>query len=225
MNYFDLPEVSSSDLGALKRTYYGLPDNREGLEEVFNFGSLVDAMITERHRLDIATYGLRGDDGFYIYYTPADWSHAHEMATGLMADPMIARLIPFCKPQYIFRRTLKFMYEGDEYSIRGRCKFDLIAKALSTGLDFKTTSCKTQKEFVASIDHFDYDKQAAFYMDLGRNDYQWIAAKSKVNGKIFKYAIERGDDTYKRGVQKYSLWSYRWVTLVDPFVDNLKQAA
>ena len=48
--YFLRPEVSNSDLTALKyeMSGYELPD----MTDVFAFGNLVDAMITEPHRID-----------------------------------------------------------------------------------------------------------------------------------------------------------------------------
>jgi hypothetical protein len=226
MNYFDLPEVSSSDLGALKREYYGLPDNREQLEEIFNFGSLVDAMLTEREKLDYLTLGLRQENGFYIYYTYDTWRRAEVLAEAARKDPVIGRMLDWMVGQYIFRRTLSFDYQGDEYKIRARCKFDLLAKKLLTGLDFKTTACTTQKQFEESIDFFDWDKQASYYMDISKNNYHWIVGISKKNDKIFKYAIERGDAMHKRGADKYSVWAYRWVTLIEPFQTyNLKLVA
>jgi hypothetical protein len=223
MNYFDLPEVSASDLGALKRLYYGLPDNREHLRDIFDFGSLVDAMLTEKHKLDPSTLGLLQDNGFYIYYTREVWLQAERLARNLAEDPLVARMLPLCRGQYIFRRTLNFNYQGDDFQIRARCKFDLYGKTIGTGLDFKTTACKSQKEFVASIEFLDYDKAAAWYMDLARIDRFLIIAAAKKSDKIFKYVIHRDDETHKRGVEKYSLWAYRWKMLIEPF--NLKLAA
>lgn len=223
INYFDLPEVSSSDLGALKRTFYGLPDNRAELIEVFNFGNLVDAMLTERNLLYPALMGLRQADGSMIYFEPSVWRLARRLADTLEKDPVISLLLPISIGQYIVRRTLDFMYEGEVYQIKGKCKFDLLARKIKTGLDFKTTSCRTYKEFVESIFFFDYDKQGAWYMDLGRIDYHWIAGISKSTGKVFKYAIERGDKAHKSGVDKYSAWAYRWTMLIDPFAKSLTQ--
>jgi hypothetical protein len=224
-NYFDLPEVSSSDLGALERLFYGRPDNRAELEEIFNFGSLVDAMLTERELLDYTSCSLRVPGKLDIHYSPLVWRQAERLAGHLRKDPVVARMLPVMKGQYIFRRTLDFSYDGEEYKIRARCKFDLYTKLYQTGLDFKTTACKTKKEFVNAVDHFDWDKQGAWYMDLARIDYHWIVGVSKVTGEIFKHVIERGDATHKRGVEKYSVWAYRWLILIEPFEKQLLKLA
>jgi hypothetical protein len=219
INYYDLPEVSSSDLGALERMFY---DRERGdLEEIFNFGSLVDAMLTERELLRYEACALIQPGKMDILFSPIVWRQAEKLADYLRKDPLVMLMLPHAKGQYIFRRTLCFQYEGDEYKIRARCKFDLLAKPFKVGLDFKTTSAKSLKEFVGAIEHFDWDRQAAWYMDLARINYHWIVGVSKKTGEVFKYVVERGDATHTRGVQKYSVWAYRWLILVEPFEKQL----
>jgi hypothetical protein len=222
-NYYKLPEVSSSDLGELKRVWYNT--ERPDLEEIFNFGSLVDAMLTERHLLDAVSCSLMVPGSLDLHFSPLVWRQADTLADNLRNDPAIALMLPAMRGQYIFRRTLDFTFEGEELRIRGRCKFDLFSKAHKTGLDFKTTSCETLKAFIAAVDFFDWNKQAAWYMDLARIDRHWIVGVSKKNGQVFKYAIERGDENHKRGVAKYSVWAYRWLMLVEPFEKQLLKIA
>lgn len=222
-NYYKLPEVSSSDLGELKRVWYN--SERPDLEEIFNFGSLVDAMLTERHLLDFTSYSLIVPGSLDIHYSAAVWRQAEALERSLRQDQAVALMLPAMRGQYIFRRTLGFNFEGEELLIRGRCKFDLYSRIHKTGLDFKTTSCHTAKAFAAAIEFFDWDKQAAWYMDLARIDYHWIVGVSKVTGEVFKYVIQRGDENHKRGVAKYSLWAYRWLMLVEPFNNHLTKIA
>jgi hypothetical protein len=222
-NYYKLPEVSSSDLGELKRVWYN--SERPDLEEIFNFGSLVDAMLTERHLLDRTSCSLMVPGSLDIHFSPLVWRQAETLEKALREDPAVALMLPAMRGQYIFRRTLGFTWEGEEHSIRGRCKFDLYSRIHKTGLDFKTTSCDTLKAFAAAVDFFDWDKQAAWYMDLARIDRHWIVGVSKKNGQVFKYVVERGDKNHKRGVEKYSIWAYRWNMLVKPFVEQLNIAA
>lgn len=223
INYYDLPEVSSSDLGELERTFY---DRERGdLEEIFNFGSLVDAMLTERELLNYSMCSLRQPGSLDLLFSPLVWRQAEILADYLRKDPVVKLMLPGAKGQYIFRRTLCFQYEGDEHKIRARCKFDLFIKAHKTGLDFKTTSAKSGKEFIAAIDHFDWDKQAAWYMDLARIDFHWIIGVSKKTGEVFKYVVQRGDANHTRGVAKYSVWAYRWLLLIEPFEKQLLKLA
>jgi len=220
-NYFDLPEVSSSDLGALERTFYGADDNRDALKGTFNFGSLVDAMLTETRKLDFVMHTLTEEGGEVIEFDVKVWRDAERLASALRKDPLVSLMLAVMVGQYIFRRTLTFNYEGEEYTIRGRCKFDGYYHHLGIGLDYKTTACKTLKEFRASIDHFNYDRQAAWYMDLTGINQHWIIGISKVTGEIFKHVVARGDETHRRGVEKYSLWAYRWIILIGGFTSKL----
>jgi hypothetical protein len=211
--YFSLPEVSNSDLKELRRLY-NVAALRD-LAKVFGFGSLVDALLTERWKVDFTRCTLN-DDGREISFASADFALALRLVEYLQADPLIRLFLDTMVGQYIFRRTLKFTYEGDEYQIRGRCKFDLFSRVHRFGLDFKTTACTTLKSFRESIEFLDYDQAAAWYMDLAKIDRFWIIGISKKTGEIFKYAIERGDETYERGRAKYALWAYRWICLIEP---------
>ena len=224
MNYYELSSVSNSDLTELRRAYYGIEDPK-GLERVFAFGSLVDAMLSERSKLNTLSRSLTDDYGVVIYFEIEVWRFAEKLAKELANDSKVLRLGDSLIGQYVFNRTLPFIYQGDEYSIRARCKFDGFSKRFATGLDYKTLSCTTQKQFVESIAHFSYDRAAAWYMDLARIDYFWIIGISKINGKVFKYAIERGSEMHLSGVNKYSRLAFNWVTLIDGFNDNLKIAA
>jgi hypothetical protein len=211
--YFTLPEVSNSNLKELKSSYY--VETPRDLAAVFAFGSLVDALLTEPWKVDYRSCSLN-DDGWIIPFTKADFELAVKLVQYLKADPLIKLFLDTMVGQYIFRRTLVFTYEGGEYRIRGRCKFDLFSRAYLFGLDFKTTACTTLKAFRESIEFLDYDQAAAWYMDLAKIDRFWIVGISKKTGEIFKYVIQRGDETYERGRAKYSLWAYRWLTLIDP---------
>jgi hypothetical protein len=222
LNYFKLPAVSNSDLTALFKLFYGIRDNSDELEDIFNFGSLVDALLTELFRVDIYQRSLTQEDGTVIYYEPTVFMHAQHLADNCRKDPLVLRLLDASAGQYIFMRTLQFEYEEESYSIMARCKFDLFSKKFSTGVDFKSTACATRKQFKAAILHFHWDKQAAFYMDLAKIDRHWIIGISKKTGEVFKHAIERGDPFYESGRAKYTRWAYYWTLLIDPFVTNAK---
>lgn len=217
VNYFDLPEVSNSDLKALKTMLYGLPDRRDDLEDIFNFGSLVDAMLTEPWRVGHYTFTLSGEDGRIIQFTEDVFMLAKKLVKELKADRVVSMLLDSMVGQYIFVRTITFCFDEEYQKIKGRCKFDGINRKFKIGVDYKTTSCPTLAAFIEAIHFFDYDQQAAWYMDLAGTNQHWIIGISKKTQKVFKYAIERGDATYLRGVAKYSRWAYRWNLLIEPF--------
>jgi hypothetical protein len=217
MTYFDHPAVSNSDLGKLKAACNCSPDYLSGAIDALNFGSLVDAMLTEAWRVDPVRMCLNNEKGERIYFEPDVYIKAVKLASAAKEDPFIKQLIPHLVGQYVFIRTLKFVYDEEEYSILGKCKFDGFAKKFGTGCDYKTVAAKNQKQFIETIDFFDWDKQASWYMDLAQIDKHWILGLSKSTGKILKYAVQRGDEMYESGKRKYSFWAYKWVTLIDGF--------
>ncbi len=217
VSYFDLPEVSNSDLKALGKMIFGIEDNRESLEDILNFGSLVDAMLTETWRVTHLTCTLHLETGGVIQFTPEAFLLAKKLSAALKADRVVSMLVDTMIGQYVFAKTIGFKYQGEEFEIRGRCKFDGFNKKFKLGCDYKTTACTSYAQFKNSIDHFDYDQQGAWYMDLAGIDRHWIIGISKKNSQVFKYAIERGDETYLNGVRKYSRLAYLWKLLIEDF--------
>lgn len=213
--YFLRPEVSNSELLALRRAYYSVPD--PDLEQVYRFGSLVDAMLTEDGRVDYILHQLHDDDEI-INYTGAEFVLATSMVDACKVDPVIRAFIEGGRSQHIFIKTIGFTYDGEEYQIKGRCKFDSIKKSIKTGADYKTTACTTRKACLAAIDYFNYDQQGAWYMDLAGTDRHWIIFISKKTKQVFKFAIERGDAVYEQGRRKYSFWARVWLMLFENFM-------
>jgi len=206
VDYFELPFVSNSDLGALRKEIYGIVEI-PNLQFHFAFGSLVDAMLTEPP--EVIEF-CRNDYDF----TKDHLDMADKMVDYCLKDPLIPLVLKKMVGQHVYIRTMDFEHDGFEFKMKCRCKFDLYSKLMKMALDFKTLSVSTHNAFIASIDHFDYDRQAAFYMDLARIDRFWIVGISKLNNKIFKLAIERDDDTYKSGRDKYMYWGKKYFDMV-----------
>jgi hypothetical protein len=217
-NYWNIDALSNSELSSLAKAYNALPvDMPENLEGTLNFGSLVDGMLTEPWKIDRIMLALTQDDGSLLKFTRDIFEFADRLAAGCKADPLISAMLKLMVGQYVFVRTLEGDHDGFPFAIRGKCKFDLFGKTISTGCDFKTTACTTEKAFREAVDYFHWDRQAAFYMDLARINRHWIIGISKINGKIFKVAIERGDKLFERGKAKYSFWCHKYDIL------NLKE--
>lgn len=217
-SYFNLNAVSNSNLKELEKMFYVKPDNREGLQEIFNFGSLVDALLTEAWRVNWSTRELHLETGELVFFDVEAFELAKKLVALMKADRVISRLLDCMISQYVFMRTLTFEYEGTEHQIKARCKFDGFSKLFKIGVDYKGLSVTSEAQFLTAVDFFDYDQQAAWYMDLAGIDSHWIIAISKKNGKIFKLAIKRGDEIYLRGRAKYSKWAYRWIMLIENFI-------
>lgn len=227
MNYYvDFPEyVSNSDLGALKKALRAEAE-MPGLQKIYDFGNLVDAMKTEKEKVNLQDSTLT-EGQRVIKFAQDEMERATLMTRALDADPLLSLAFANCLFQYVvMRKQFKIEYDGHEIVIPARCKYDgFIRKQLA--IDIKTTACTTQEQFEAAFDFFDYDRQGAWYMDLGQVDrmlYVGVSKKpNKRTGKydVFKIAIVRGDARYNSGKAKYSKLAYKWSTLIAPLDEKL----
>ena len=207
--YYQRSEVSNSDLTALKellhpRLQFG---NRE---EAFRFGSLVDAIITEPSRVNFFRHTV--DD---TQYSEDEFLHAKEMYKSLRSearkDAFLDHVLKNAETQnFMVNKNQEFEYCGFPYRLDTRCKWDWWLSGAKFGGDLKTTAAGTQKEFEEMIDFFDWDRSRAWYMDIAGSDRDFIYAISKKNGKIFKKFINRGDEIYNRGRDKYEYLAFQW---------------
>lgn len=205
--YYQRDEVSNSDLTALKellhpRLQFG---NRE---EAFRFGSLVDAIITEPDRVN--WYRLTVDDE---QYSEEEFRHAREMQRSLKAEARSDRFLAYVlrnaeTQKFMVHSSQQFEYCGFPFSLPTRCKWDWWLG--SFGGDLKTTTASTQREFEDALDHFDWDRSRAWYMDIAGSDCDFIYAISKKNCKVFKKFIKRGDAIYNAGRDKYEYLAFQW---------------
>ncbi|MGN1353558.1 MAG: PD-(D/E)XK nuclease-like domain-containing protein [Alloprevotella sp.] len=210
MTYYDRPEVSNSDLTALKNLLHPLPMPAGAREAAFRFGTLVDAVITEPERVN--HYRLTVDD---IQYTDDEFRLAREMQRALRhearQDPFLARVLASAETQRVMvNGSQDFTYGDFTFSLPTRCKWDWFLPAFGFGGDLKTTAATTQREFDEAIDFFDWDRSRAWYMDIARSDRDFIYAISKRNCCVFKTFINRDDTTYLRGRDKYAELAFQY---------------
>lgn len=208
--YYQRPEVSNSDLTALKNLLHPVPFNEEARDRAFRFGTLVDAIITEPDRVN---YYDRSVDG--VPYSEDDFLHAKEMQRALRTearhDAFLARVLELADTQScMYNKQQQFEYGGFNFALDTRCKWDWWLPKFGFGGDLKTTATSTQKEFEEAVDFFDWDRSRAWYMDIAGSDRDFIYAISKQNCNIFKLYINRGDANYKRGREKYEELAFHY---------------
>ncbi|MGM9695025.1 MAG: PD-(D/E)XK nuclease-like domain-containing protein [Alloprevotella sp.] len=215
-SYYNRSEVSNSDLTELKNALH--PRMQFGNKEAaFRFGSLVDALITEESRVDF--YRLRVDDE---QYSADEFAHGLEMRDALRReakrDTFLYRVLLKSDTQRtMVNKRQNFCYCGYDFHLDTRCKWDWWFPEYFIGGDLKTTFASSQKEFEEAVDFFDWDRSRAWYMDIAHSDRDFIYAISKKNNKIFKKYIERGDDTYRRGREKYEELAFQMWCLTPQF--------
>lgn len=199
--YFSRSEVSNSDLTALKNEMSGreFPD----MTEVFAFGNLVDAMITEPERIDWWRKLLDGQ--------PAkDFDKAKKMYDSAKSDSRVQSILKNAKFQHVSISSRKFNYMNIDFELDCRCKWDFFGHISG---DIKTTAATTQKQFETACLFFDYPRSRSWYMDIEKTTKDIIIGISKVNYKIFFMPIERNDKFYHIGKEQYNELAFRWWAL------------
>jgi len=168
-------------------------------------------MITEAHRVDF--FKLTVDE---IQYTKEQFELAEAMKKAFLKDPLCANLLKLSSTQSVsIHPNFQIEFEGVEFVLPARCKWDLLISRHNWGADIKSTTATTQKQFVEACYYFDYNRQRAWYMDIIGSDQDMLIGISKVNQKVFKLPIKRGDEFYNSGKQQYQELAFKWWSLFE----------
>jgi hypothetical protein len=195
-NYYLQKEISNSDLTEIKKHFYG--SFIHGSEDNLRFGVLVDALLTERTKIDFLNRKI--DD---FQYSVEEFTLAEKMEQAFLKDIFCKSLFQVCVGQKVCTGKLNITFEEEKFALQARCKYDLWASKLNWGIDIKTTQAKTDKQFIAACYTFDWHRQSAFYMDLSGADKHVLIGISKKNLQIFKVFITKERDMYIKGREQY----------------------
>jgi len=201
--YYNRKEVSNSDLSWLKKQLY--PSFMPDPTEAYKFGNLLDAMLTESDRVDFLQRTCDTD-----HFTKEVFEQAMSMKRAFLRDPTAKQMIEGADTQKIMSKRLNLNFQGIDFNLNARCKWDIWRDAINWGGDIKSTAATTQKGFEDAVRYFDYDRQRAWYMDIAGSKQDILIAISKVNFKVFKVYITRDSELYKSGQSKYNELAFRW---------------
>lgn len=205
MDYFSRPEVSNSDLSALKEYLECKGGSDINREKAYWFGSIYDAIVTEPHKIDFIRKRYNG-----IEIDPKLFALATRMKQNLLADELGSYLVKNSGKQRVITDNVKLIHNGIPFQLRMRCKLDFDLPQIRLASDLKSTAAATQQEFDNAVTMFDYDRQAAVYMTLCHAEKFIIIAASKRNKSIFKVLIDKKSPLYKSGMEKFTDLAFRW---------------
>lgn len=210
INYRSFPAVSNSDLTWLQK--YWMPEEKFiDLQKAYANGTLIDAMITEPEKVNYFKLSVEGES---YQYSSDEFDRAKEMKKSFYNDPFCSSFVKQCKFQHIsFKPDFKIKFDGFEFSLPSKCKWDLFRPDIDLSGDIKSTACTTQKQVEEAVRYFEYDRSRAWYMDLENRNNDILIFISKENFKVFKVPIKRNDSIYKDGKHKYQELAFRWWTL------------
>lgn len=221
--YYFLPECSNSDLSWVK-SLFEPEEVRHDKEKAYRFGTLLDCMITEAEKINYFRLTCAGRQ-----YTKEEFSLAEEMKRSFWRDEYCKLIGQASNFQKVTRcQTFRLTWNGIRIRVPARIKWDLHAwDSIRQGGDIKSTTATTEREFIAAARYFNYPRQRAWYMDVEQQDRQARGLKdwqidtdmligiSKVNKRVFKIPIRRGDDFYLEGLAEYSRLGFQYAILFD----------
>lgn len=209
--YFNRSEVSNSDLTALKKLLYGARDIDPTY--AYAFGTLIDAMITEPHKVDYFKRTVQGQNYIYSF---EDFEKASLMKKSYNKDSFCKQITEAADFQSVsVQHGFPIEYNGFQFSLDVRCKWDLLVRHWKMGADIKSTAAETQSQFEAACEYFDYYRSRAWYMDIEGTNKDMLIGISKKNFKVFKIPINRGDKLYNKGKADYQDLAFKYWYLFD----------
>lgn len=208
--YFSRPEVSNSDLGWLKNQLS--PRDMPDPTNAYKFGNLLDAMLTEPERVNY--FKRTCDEG---QFTKEEFDQAIRMKEAFWNDEFCQTVMNGSDPQKVMYKMKTMSFNGFEFEMGVRCKWDIWRESSKNGGDIKSTTATTQSQFETAIRYFNYPRQRAWYMDIADSDRDFLIGISKKNFKIFKVAIERGDKIYQEGYDEYINLAFKHYQLFGSF--------
>lgn len=189
MSYFHHPYASNSDLKEIVARSEGRakPDN---LQAIFDFGTELHAGILEHHKMQPDAINQ------------AQKELIAEMEKTFWRDTLCRNFVM----QKDFRREHEF-YRLNRFGVGARCKCDGESAGLHAILELKGLAVTSQKQFIESIMHLDYDQGAAWYINVasGHVPYEHkliVGISKKEPDRLFKVLIDKNNELYKSGLKK-----------------------
>lgn len=214
--YYSRPEVSHSDLLAIDNLFSPI-EKVIDLTRAYREGNLIDCMVTEAHRCDHILKKVDDEQ-----FSEAEWDNCYAMLNSLRKDAFFQKIFPMSTGQQVFsEQDFKVNYQGFEFSFPARIKYDWFLKSLGYGGDLKSTAATSQQQFQEAFNYFNYASSRTFYMDISKSDKDFVLGVSKKPPhKVFKIFINRGDDIYNLGKERYSELAFRYFTLFSNFFND-----
>lgn len=194
MEYRSIPRISNSDLTEFRNFLFGRPERKP--VKAFAFGTALHEMILEP--------GKSGTNPQKV-----DLELVNKLATVAREDKFLEWIL-----QYSSKEEVR-LWQDLETGLALKSRLDIVYKNRLV-VDIKSTSCRTREDFVASCLKYDYDRQAAFYLDsLGAEEivkrrFMFVAIQKVKPFNIWKVEYPGNSDFINFGRRKYQSLLSEW---------------
>lgn len=202
MDYRSLPRISNSDLSELLADVKGEVQKKP--VKAFAFGTITHGLIIEPKVQQVIPDCV-------------DIDLARKLASVARANPFLSWAIKFCK-----KETVQ-LWEDTATGLQLKARLDLVFRG-SIVIDIKTTSCKSLADFLHTCEVYEYDRQAAFYLDsIGAKKFVFVAIQKVKPYNVWIVEHHTSGSFVMGGRKKYSLLLREWQrreTIGQPFVPS-----
>jgi PDDEXK-like domain of unknown function (DUF3799) len=196
--YRQIPAISNSDLTEFKNHIFGRKFRKP--QKAFDFGSVLHETILEPKN-DI------------IIPDSVDMDLVNRLSQKVKDDR-------FCKWILQFASKEKMnLFTDPTTDLRCKSKLDLVYKN-SLVVDLKTTSQPNYGAFLQSCLDYDYDRQAAFYLDsIGSKRFIFVGIQKKAPYDLFYFDASKELNFIETGRKKYKALLRKWKEEVGKSID------
>lgn len=184
IDYYKYPAISNSMLSEFEKKTFNIRHYGDK-DKAYALGSMIHTMILEPHKTfhsDIITL--------------SEAAMCRKVADNAKKHPLVKWLCQWS------RKEQEYYWTEPTTGLPCKSKLDVIFKLGKIVVDLKTTSAKNDKEFIASIILYSYDRQAAFYLDAcGGKRFIFIGLQKQEPYNI--YVIELNEIEIFQGRKKY----------------------
>jgi PDDEXK-like domain of unknown function (DUF3799) len=192
LNYRQIPAISNSDLNEFRNYLFGRPNFKP--QRAFDFGSVLHETILEPKKLIQAPESV-------------DMDLIQHLSQQVRSDKFCRWILRFASKEQIH------LFRDKSTGLNCKTKLDLNYKSRLI-VDLKTTSQTSYDRFMKSCLDYDYDRQAAFYMDsIGAKRFVFVGIAKKAPHGLYHFEadrtfIETGRKKYKALLQRWKEYDY-----------------
>jgi hypothetical protein len=198
------PFVSNSALSAMKSGYLNLA--------AFRTGTLAHSTILELPKVNAYTGKIEGQE---YTYSIDEIDLAMDMRRAFYKSQFCADLVQ-CSEVEVEMYNANTQFDG--IALDTKRKYDIWSYTLGWGGDLKSTTARSEAEFLHHIDQFDYDRARVFYAKGSGAKKDVIIGISKHKPHpLYIVTMQEGDPIWTRGLAKCNAITKLYHELNPPF--------
>lgn len=220
--YRELPRVSNSDLTRLKEEHLGyghpmaIPQARANLEKAKVFGRAFHQHLLEPETVGTVLHQLLPD----LLVTSQPTEKLDKLMQTIRQDGFCRRYLRLAERERVV------LWDDPTTGVGCKARLDMVytspKRRNALIIDVKTTSARTQAQFLESCYTYDYDRQAAFYLDSLRyaDTADWVSTRQfrfvfvgvmkQRPHRLFAVDATSIPGFIEYGRKKYRFWLRKW---------------